>query len=146
MRSSIPLRIDKNNNNSVITYLFQVETQTDQLESMREKLRQKEDDSRAMQSKYELLDRKLGDSEHQNRELFSVISKKEESMNHSQVNFPTLPLPCVDCQLHSATLHLALCKFFFCCENDIVNCVVKSCLQISQRDCRILAILPLAAF
>ena len=85
------------------------------MEHLREKLRQSQDESRALQSKYELLDRKLGESEHQNRELFSVISKKEESMNHGQVrsfppppvppqvrSFPPLPLPP---QLHSFSPH-----------------------------------------
>ena len=95
--------------------LSQVEGQTDQMEHLREKLRQSQDESRALQSKYELLDRKLEESEHQNRELFSVISKKEESMNHGQVrsfppppvppqvrSFPPLPLPP---QLHSFSPH-----------------------------------------
>lgn len=61
-----------------------VETQTDQLEHLREKLRMAQDETRSMQAKHEVLERKLADSDQQNRELIGVISKKEESLYQSQ--------------------------------------------------------------
>lgn len=61
-----------------------VETQTDQLEHLREKLRMAQDETRSMQAKNEVLERKLADSDQQNRELIGVISKKEESLYQSQ--------------------------------------------------------------
>lgn len=61
-----------------------VETQTDQLEHLREKLRMAQDETRSMQAKHEVLQRKLADSDQQNRELIGVISKKEESLYQSQ--------------------------------------------------------------
>lgn len=61
-----------------------VETQTDQLERLREKLRMAQDETRSMQAKHEVLERKLADSDQQNRELIGVISKKEESLYQSQ--------------------------------------------------------------
>lgn len=61
-----------------------VEMQTDQLEHFREKLRLAQEETRSMQAKNEVLDRKLSDSDQQNRELIGVISKKEESLYQSQ--------------------------------------------------------------
>ncbi|XP_022790539.1 outer dense fiber protein 2-like isoform X2 [Stylophora pistillata] len=61
-----------------------VETQTDQLEHLREKLRMAQDETRSIQAKNEVLERKLADSDQQNRELIGVISKKEESLYQTQ--------------------------------------------------------------
>jgi len=61
-----------------------VEMQTDQLENLREKLRMAQDETRSAQAKNELLERKLSDGDQQNRELISVISKKEESLYQVQ--------------------------------------------------------------
>lgn len=61
-----------------------VETQTDQLEHLREKLRMAQDETRGIQAKNEVLERKLADSDQQNRELIGVISKKEESLYQTQ--------------------------------------------------------------
>lgn len=61
-----------------------VELQTDQLEHMREKLRMAQDETRSALAKNEVLERKLSDSDQQNRELIGVISKKEEALYQSQ--------------------------------------------------------------
>ncbi|CAH3021500.1 unnamed protein product [Porites evermanni] len=67
-----------------------VEMQTDQLEHLREKVRTAQDETRSVQAKNELLERKLSDSDQQNRELIGVISKKEESLYQSQQRFEDL--------------------------------------------------------
>lgn len=67
-----------------------VEMQTDQLEHLREKLRMAQDETRGVQAKNEVLERKLSDTDQQNRELIGVISKKEESLYQSQQRFEDL--------------------------------------------------------
>ncbi|KAL9988685.1 hypothetical protein ACROYT_G003159 [Oculina patagonica] len=74
-----------NEHTKLISELTQkVEMQTDQLEHLREKLRMAQDETRSMQAKNEVLERKLSDSDQQNRELVGVISKKEESLYQTQ--------------------------------------------------------------
>ncbi|KAJ7370112.1 spermatogenesis [Desmophyllum pertusum] len=74
-----------NEHTKLISELTQkVEMQTDQLEHLREKLRMAQDETRSMQAKSEVIERKLSDSDQQNRELIGVISKKEESLYQSQ--------------------------------------------------------------
>lgn len=67
-----------------------VEMQTDQLEHLREKLRMAQDETRGVQAKNEVFERKLSDTDQQNRELIGVISKKEESLYQSQQRFEDL--------------------------------------------------------
>ncbi|XP_020610397.1 outer dense fiber protein 2-like isoform X3 [Orbicella faveolata] len=74
-----------NEHTKLIAELTQkVEMQTDQLEHLREKLRMAQDETRSMQAKNEVLERKLSDSDQQNRELIGVISKKEEALYQTQ--------------------------------------------------------------
>jgi len=74
-----------NEHTKLIAELTQkVEMQTDQLEHLREKLRIAQDETRSMQAKTEVLERKLSDSDQQNRELIGVISKKEEALYQTQ--------------------------------------------------------------
>lgn len=80
-----------NEQTKLISELTQkVEMQTDQLEHLREKVRTAQDETRSVQAKNELLERKLSDSDQQNRELIGVISKKEESLYQSQQRFEDL--------------------------------------------------------
>lgn len=80
-----------NEQTKLISELTQkVEMQTDQLEHLREKVRTAQDETRSVQAKNELLERKLLDSDQQNRELIGVISKKEESLYQSQQRFEDL--------------------------------------------------------
>lgn len=74
-----------NEHTKLIAELTQkVEMQTDQLEHLREKLRMAQDETRSVQAKNEVLERKLSDSDQQNRELIGVISKKEEALYQTQ--------------------------------------------------------------
>ncbi|CAH1272525.1 ODF2L [Branchiostoma lanceolatum] len=61
-----------------------VEDQSSQLESHRSKSHSAEDEIRALQTKVDALQRKLEESDAQNRDLVSVIAKREDTIHDTQ--------------------------------------------------------------
>ncbi|XP_072015734.1 outer dense fiber protein 2-like isoform X2 [Amphiura filiformis] len=62
-----------------------VQHQTDQMESFREKWHATQDDARALKAQLEVLQRRLKETEDENRELHGGMAKREESIHQNQM-------------------------------------------------------------